>query len=371
MNMHAHRSAKMALALLIALAGCTSETPAPPANSSPSTSNSAPQTPPDRSASSIDQADELLLNDQYAGPNADAPAVTDETAVGEDALADNEPDDLDDDADMPDEQSLAKGSNPLVSIDDPAAEEFDLVYVPTTSISATGQYVASRQEIAERNERLRNKRRDAEAAEAAAAKSTGEPAPATSQPASTATTVADAAANKPASSTPTAAPAAPVDEKKILGDKHGQWATTAKASSTYAQSTDAKAGYSPWQATGAPNVDRYSDSPLAWTTKSGDAKDPEWLEVGFAKPVHATSIRIRQTAAPGAIARIELIDDASVAHTIWEGTDETQYAKDTIGWFVRDVPKTAYVVKGARITLQTARVWGWNEIDAVQLVGEP
>jgi hypothetical protein len=37
---------------------------------------------------------------------------------------------------------------------------------------------------------------------------------------------------------------------------------------------------------------------------------------------------------------------------------------------VKDFPRTSYVVKGVRITLMTARVWGWNEIDAVQLVGE-
>jgi hypothetical protein len=164
--------------------------------------------------------------------------------------------------------------------------------------------------------------------------------------------------------------ATPLNEQHILDDPNGQWATTARASSTYAQSSDLKAGYSAWQATGAPNVDRYSDSPVAWASKSGDASAPDWLEVGFATPVHATSIRVRQTAAPGAISRIELIDDLDVAHIIWEGIDETPYAKDTIGWLVRDVPKTSYLVKGARITLETARVWGWNEIDAIQLVGE-
>jgi hypothetical protein len=166
------------------------------------------------------------------------------------------------------------------------------------------------------------------------------------------------------------APPAPIDERDILNDPNGQWAATASASSTYAQTNDLKAGYSPWQATGAPNVDRYSDSPLAWTTKLGDSNPPEWLEVGFANPAYATSIRVRQTAAPGAISKIELIDDANVSHTIWEGVDETPYAKDTIGWFIQDVPKTSYLVKGARITLQTARVWNWNEIDAMQLVGE-
>jgi hypothetical protein len=170
---------------------------------------------------------------------------------------------------------------------------------------------------------------------------------------------------------PAMQPVAPVDEKTILADPLGQWASNAAASSTYAQTTGEKAGYSSWQATGAPNVSRYSDNPAAWTTKSGDSKAPEWLEVKFAKAVYATSLRVRQSAAPGAISKLELIDADGGLHEMWSGTDATPYEKNTIGWLVKDFPKTSFLVTGARITLETARVWGWNEIDAVQLVGQP
>jgi hypothetical protein len=172
-------------------------------------------------------------------------------------------------------------------------------------------------------------------------------------------------------SKPATAPVAPVDEKKILADPLGQWASSAVASSTYAQTPGEKAGYSAWQVTGAPNVARYSDNPAAWTTKSGDSKTPEWLEVKFAKAVHATSLRIRQTAAPGVISKLELMDADGALHEVWSGVDSTPYEKNAIGWLVEEFPKTSFLVTGARITLATARVWGWNEIDAVQLVGEP
>lgn len=175
-----------------------------------------------------------------------------------------------------------------------------------------------------------------------------------------------------ADATPPPAPAAtPPDEQQILKDRKGQWAVSARASSTYAQSPGDKAPYSAWQATGAPNVLRYADDGAAWASRSGDARDPEWLEVTFARPVHATSIRIRQNTAPGAISGIELIDEQGNPHSIWAGTDDTVYPKNTIGWLIRDTPRTDFRIKGARITLMTARVWGWNEIDAVQLVGEP
>jgi hypothetical protein len=160
-----------------------------------------------------------------------------------------------------------------------------------------------------------------------------------------------------------------MDEKDILAETNGQWAVTAQASSTYGSDPSSKSSYTAWQATGAPNVPRYADHASSWASKAGDSKTPEWLELGFGKAVHATSVRVRQNSGPGAISRIELADEAGAWHEIWAGTDTTQYPKNTIGWFVRDLPATAYKVKAARITLATDRVWGWNEIDAVQLVG--
>lgn len=158
-------------------------------------------------------------------------------------------------------------------------------------------------------------------------------------------------------------------EQKIADDPLGQWAVSAKASSTFASGTDEKQGYQPWQATGAPNVTRYSDSTESWASKDAD-KGVEWLEVGFAKPVHATELRIRQSHAPGAIIKVELVDETGARHGIFSGVDETSYPPQTISWFNARTEKTDYLVKGAVITLATNAVDGWNEIDAVQLVGE-
>jgi hypothetical protein len=236
--------------------------------------------------------------------------------------------------------------------------------VQTSSLRATDAQGALTENIERRNR------------EAQLYASLGLPSPAaadttTSSASTTATETLGPPPTPAAEASKPATPAPAVDEKKILADPQGQWASTAIASSTYAQTPSEKAGYAAWQATGKPNVPRYSDHPAAWTTKSGDSNVLEWLELGFAKPVHATSVRIRQTAAPGAISKIELIDAEGLAHEIWSGTDDTPYQKDTIGWLVKDFSRTSFVVKGARITLLTARVWGWNEIDAVQLVGEP
>jgi hypothetical protein len=176
-------------------------------------------------------------------------------------------------------------------------------------------------------------------------------------------------ASSPLSSAPSEPPPQ-VDESAILADERGQWAVSAEASSYYGGDTGAKPRYGAIQATGAPNVPQYSDHPDSWTPKSGDSPMPEWIVLDYATPVHATGVKVRQSAAPGVISKIELIDDGGTASVVWEGVDNVAYPKDTIAWFVRDFPRTDYLVKRVRLTLLTNRVWGWNEIDAVQLTGE-
>jgi hypothetical protein len=211
-----------------------------------------------------------------------------------------------------------------------------------------------------------------------------EEAPATTEPAQTTTDTAasNAPAAAPAATAPAPAQSAATDEKAaaiqaalaeeaIASDSRGQWAVSATASSTYAgnKEPDSKDGYAPLSATGAPNVERYGDNGNSWATETPD-KGIEWLEVGFAKPVNATQIRIRQSYSPGAIIKVELIAEDGSKHTIWQGVDDQQYAPSTIVWFDRSFDKTPYKAKGARITLATNAVSGWNEIDAVQLLGD-
>jgi hypothetical protein len=169
----------------------------------------------------------------------------------------------------------------------------------------------------------------------------------------------------------TPAPTPTIDEAAILSDEHGQWAIGAEASSYYGGDTSPKPRYGAIQATGAPDVPTHSDNPLSWAPKSADSAAPEWITLTYATPVHATAVKVRQSAAPGAIAKVELIEPSGTAHVLWEGIDSVAYPRNSIGWLVREGPRTDYVVDRIRITLQTSRVWGWNELDAVQLVGEP
>jgi hypothetical protein len=186
------------------------------------------------------------------------------------------------------------------------------------------------------------------------------PAPAPSTPAAD----PDAAAKAEAVQTALA-------EEEIASDPRGQWAVSATASSTYAgdKSPTSTAAYSPHMVTGMPNVERYGDNGNGWATETAD-KGIEWLEVKFAKPVYATELRIRQNNAPGAIIKIEFIDEGAGKHTLWAGIDDTKYESNKITWLDRKFEKTSYRVAGMKITLATNAVAGWNEIDSVQIVGD-
>jgi hypothetical protein len=153
-------------------------------------------------------------------------------------------------------------------------------------------------------------------------------------------------------------------DARIIADPAGQWAVTAIAGTQYG-----KTQYSAAQATGAPNILTAGNSPDAWCPENKNV-GTDWLELTFAKPVHATEVRVRQNDAAGAITKIEAIEPGGTTHIWWEGVDPyVAPAVREIAWFAVRVPKTAYLVAKVKITLNLASGPGYKEIDAVQLVG--
>jgi len=230
----------------------------------------------------------------------------------------------------------------------------------------------------------------ATAAAAPAAGSASAAAPAASAPAAAPVTAAAAPATVAAdvsaasSAVAPAAPAAPaapptaaereaerkkaqiewaLKQDEIKSDPNGQWATDAKASSTF-NDANGNTSYSASQATGEPNVQAYSTTPQAWSSKTPDS-GIEWLELTFAKPVRANAVRVRESSGSGALIKIEVFDEKGVAHTVWSGADSTK----ELNYLIAEFPKTAFMTNRVKLTLATNVVSGWNQIDAVQLVG--
>jgi hypothetical protein len=85
--------------------------------------------------------------------------------------------------------------------------------------------------------------------------------------------------------------------------------------------------------------------------------------VTFEIPVFARGLTVYETHNTGFVTQIDLIDTSSGYHTIWTGTDNTGCP----GEFMLTFAKTSYKVSGMKIYTQQS---GWEEIDAVKLLGD-
>ncbi len=117
------------------------------------------------------------------------------------------------------------------------------------------------------------------------------------------------------------------------------------------------------QVVGAPNTPTAGDQPTAWASREPDG-GPEWLQAGFDRPVDISEIRVRETYNPGAISKVTALSNGQEV-VLWEGTAAPGPApRDFVIRPVQPIQADSVLVH-----LDTARVAGWNEIDAVELVG--
>jgi hypothetical protein len=128
--------------------------------------------------------------------------------------------------------------------------------------------------------------------------------------------------------------------------------------------TQPKRGWGPEQATGAPDTRRAGDLQTAWASLQPDA-GLEWLQLEYQRPVEIAEVRIRETFNPGAVSKVVALVENGQERVLWEGQDPTDSAP--ADFVVR--PKIRATTNRVKIYLQTTRRPGWNEIDAVELIG--
>lgn len=122
-------------------------------------------------------------------------------------------------------------------------------------------------------------------------------------------------------------------------------------------------GWHAMKACGPPDADPHRDDPNAWASASGDM-GIQWLELTYAPPMRASGVRIYEVNSPGAVAEIKAKTPSGEWETLWSGTASGNGAPLVLEW-----PLTSYEVKTIRVVLDTDRTPGWNEIDAVELLG--
>ncbi len=121
------------------------------------------------------------------------------------------------------------------------------------------------------------------------------------------------------------------------------------------------------QATGAPDTRKAGDIPTAWASKIADG-GVEWLELDYERAVGVDSIRVHESHNPGAISKVAVIRPDGGEVTVWEGNLGDNPQNELLQSDFK-VPRNVQGQK-VRVYVDTGRVPGWNEIDAVQLVGK-
>ena len=124
--------------------------------------------------------------------------------------------------------------------------------------------------------------------------------------------------------------------------------------------------WGPEQATGAPDTwPNAGDIQTAWASKTPDGQR-EWLELTYAAPVRAIALTIYETYNPGAVDRVTTFDADGNELELWSGADPTPADHDK-GISIIPVHPTFDLTR-IRIYLDSPKVAGWNEIDAVGLL---
>ena len=155
-------------------------------------------------------------------------------------------------------------------------------------------------------------------------------------------------------------------EDTYINDPRAQWASAAKASSEFGQAQGSVNDVSK-----AKNIVGPVDG-NAWTNDSQNIGF-DWVEASFAKPVHATEIRVVFTAGQGveAVSKLEVQDMDGHWTTVWSGLSDTKTdARGNRTWFVRTFDKTTAPVKTVKMTIANNVQSGYKVVDAIQLVGD-
>ncbi|MFO1076129.1 MAG: hypothetical protein U1E73_00220 [Planctomycetota bacterium] len=123
------------------------------------------------------------------------------------------------------------------------------------------------------------------------------------------------------------------------------------------------AGWTARKACGPPDADRTRDDPNAWASKSPEM-GLQWLQLTYANPMRADGVRVFEVNSTGAVAEVLARGTDGAWSSLWRGT-----ADGGQGPLLIRFPLTAFAVRQIRLVLDTNRKPGWNEIDAVELLG--
>jgi hypothetical protein len=123
--------------------------------------------------------------------------------------------------------------------------------------------------------------------------------------------------------------------------------------------------WGPEQLVGPPNTTDAGDYATAWAPRTSRGAGEEWIHLAYDKAVEIAQVNVRETYNPGAISKIAAVLSNGQEAVLWEGVEPASQAPVNMSFSVpAGVPANQI-----KVYLDRRRVPGWNEIDAVELIG--
>ncbi|WP_460617069.1 OmpA family protein [Hymenobacter ruber] len=143
--------------------------------------------------------------------------------------------------------------------------------------------------------------------------------------------------------------------------QHVQWAARLVAVSS--QKSEGKDPFSPSQVLGVPNALPLGQiSNDAWIPRKEGPN--EFIEVRFARSVAAQQVTIVENFNPGSITKVELVDTKGVHHEVYSNDNPGPLPEPSRTLEVK-FPAAEYRTLGVVVRMNTAKVEGINQIDAI------
>jgi hypothetical protein len=125
--------------------------------------------------------------------------------------------------------------------------------------------------------------------------------------------------------------------------------------------------WSPGQAAGQPDTPVAGDQVTAWASATPDASS-EWLVLTYPTPVIPQRLQVYESFHPGALTRVSVFDESGREVVAWSGVDPTP---PTATSGTSNIPLSLnFKTQRVKLYIDSANIPGWNEIDAVALIGD-
>lgn len=145
-----------------------------------------------------------------------------------------------------------------------------------------------------------------------------------------------------------------------------QWASRVIGFSSEYVSAKTPRQFSAQQIIGKPNkLPNTGSSVCAWSPATEASITEEWIKVGYAKPMRIKQIAIAENFNAGSVSRIYGYDASDKEYLLYTNTKDTTFVPGRmLNVFVKE---TAFPVAALKIMLNTRRIGGWNQLDAIAI----